>query len=373
MWNQIFPERASSVAGDVDLIFTVVTGLSFFFSVVVAVLIVVFAIRYRRTKPAARFVETHEGRGAGATWVLEASWIVVLLVLSLSVFGWGARLYVRMAQLPANAMDVYVVGKQWMWKFQHPTGQTEIDELHVPVNFPVRLTMISEDVIHSFYVPAFRVKQDVIPGQYTTTWFEATQPGEYHLFCAEYCGTDHSRMIGRVVVLEPTAYQQWLSGRAIGGGTGAIPEDQGRTGTETQTASTMTDAGGALFESLGCHTCHREDNSGTGPSLVERWGGQVPLEDGQEITFDENYVRTSILDPQAHIHAGYPPVMPTFEGQIDESELLQLIEYIRSLSGTGNEGAGAAATPEQSSGQVDAQSGSSGEGQSSNQNQEEQP
>jgi cytochrome c oxidase subunit 2 len=300
----------------------------------VALLIIYFAIKYRRTAVTDRFVDVHEGRERGPTWLLEASWIVLLLPLAMGVFSWGARVYFNINEIPADAMDVYVVGKQWMWKFQHPTGQTEIDELHVPIGRPVRLTMISEDVIHSFYVPAFRIKQDVVPGEYTTTWFQATQTGAFDLFCAEYCGTDHSRMLARVIVLEPAQYQQWLSRRAIGLGTGVIPEDIGSETTDAvaRTPSGMAGAGEALFQALGCTSCHLMDGSGAGPSLAGRWGQEVVLQDGQVETFDIDYVRRSILDPLSQIVEGYPAVMPTYEGQIDEDELLQLAEYIRSLS-----------------------------------------
>jgi cytochrome c oxidase subunit 2 len=339
MWNQIFPEQASTIAPDVDLIFAAVTALSLFFAVPVAVLIIYFAIKYRRTAMTERFVDVHEGRERGETWLLEASWIVALLFLAMGVFGWGARLYFQIYEMPDEGMDVYVVGKQWMWKFQHPTGQTEISELHVPVGLPVRLTMISEDVIHSFYVPNFRMKRDVVPGGYTTAWFEATETGEFPLYCAEYCGTDHSRMLATVIVMEPTQYQQWLSERNVGGGTSVIPEDSGVAGGGAGAGEpmTMADSGEQLFQSLGCISCHLSDANGVGPSLVGAWGEDVELEGGQHETFDIDYARSSILDPQAQIVAGYRPIMPSYEGQVDEEKLLQLIEYIRSLSDTEQE------------------------------------
>ncbi len=332
MWNQLFPERASTIAGDVDLIFAVETGLALLFAVPVALLVIFFAVRYRRGVPRQRFEHAQEGRGGGETWLLEASWIVILLVLALGMFAWGAKLYFNIYAMPANGMDVYVVGKQWMWKVQHPTGQTEIDELHVPVGFPVRLIMISEDVIHSFFVPAFRLKRDVVPGQYTTAWFEATKTGTFDLYCAEYCGTDHSRMLGRVIVMDAAEYQQWLGSRGIGGGSTVVPESAaGGAGA----LPTMADAGEQLFTRLGCQSCHREDGSGAGPSLVGLWGEEVELDDGQSIVADIDYVRRSILEPQAHIVAGYQPIMPTYEGQVSEEELLTLVEYIQSLAATG--------------------------------------
>lgn len=334
MWNQIFPEQASTIAADVDRIFWVEMGISLAFAVPVAILIIFFAIKYRRSAVTERFDEAHEGRGHGSTWLLEAGFIALLLPLALGMYGWGARLYFNLNELPAQGMDVYIVAKQWMWKFQHPTGQTEIDELHVPINFPVRLTMISEDVIHSFYVPQFRIKQDVIPGRYTTTWFEATKTGEFDLFCAEYCGTDHSRMLAKVIVMEHAQYQQWLSQRALGGGTGVIAEGSSGEGTAggEETPASMADAGADLFESLGCSSCHLASGSGTGPALADKWNTEVELENGQAETFDIDYVRRSILDPLSQIVAGYPPVMPTYEGQVNEDQLLLLVEYIRSLS-----------------------------------------
>jgi cytochrome c oxidase subunit 2 len=208
-------------------------------------------------------------------------------------------------------MEIYVVGKQWMWKLQHPEGRREINELHVPVNQPVKLVMTSEDAIHSFYLPEFRIKQDVLPGRYTSEWFEATKPGTYHLFCAEYCGTNHSRMIGSIYVMEQLAYQNWLSGGATG--------------------ESMAVAGEKMFDQLGCSGCHRQDERGRCPSLYGVFGSTVPLTNGQKVIADEAYVRESILHPEAKIVAGYQPIMPTFEGQVTEEGLLQLIAYIKSM------------------------------------------
>ena len=232
------------------------------------------------------------------------------------MFGWGASLYFTISRPPAEALAITVVGKQWMWKFQHPQGPREINQLHIPVGRPVQLTMASEDVIHSVYVPAFRVKMDVVPGRYTSMWFEATQTGTYHLFCAEYCGTSHAGMIGQVTVLTPTAYEAWLSGGTAG---------------ESPVA-----AGERLFQQLGCQSCHRPDAVGRGPSLQGLFGQTQRLQSGASIVVDEAYVRESILLPNAKIVAGYTPIMPTFQGQISEEGLLQIIAYIRSLgTGTG--------------------------------------
>jgi cytochrome c oxidase subunit 2 len=209
-----------------------------------------------------------------------------------------------------------------MWKLQHQEGQREINELHIPVGRDVKMIMTSQDVIHSFYVPAFRIKQDVLPGRYTTAWFHATKPGTYHLFCAEYCGTQHSGMIGQVVVMEPAQYQAWLTG---GGVTGSL-----------------ADSGQAIFQQLGCSTCHRSDTQGRGPNLIGVFGKPVQLEDGRSVLADENYVRESILSPTAKVVAGFKPIMPTFQGIVSEEQLTALVAYVKSLS---QPAAGAAGTP----------------------------
>jgi cytochrome c oxidase subunit 2 len=230
------------------------------------------------------------------------------------IFGWGASLYYAMQRAPEDALEIYVTGKQWMWKLQHSTGRQEINELHVPLGRKVKLIMTSEDVIHDFFVPAFRVKNDVLPGRYTTLWFEATRPGRYRLFCAEYCGTDHSRMGGWVHVLEPADYQAWLGGGPAEG--------------------SLSAAGQQLFEQFACHTCHRADAQGRGPVLDGLYGSTVHLADGRRVTADENYIRESILVPQARIVAGYqaPVLMPSFQGQLSEAQLVQLLAYVKSLA-----------------------------------------
>jgi cytochrome c oxidase subunit II len=322
MWDfLLWPESASTVAADVDQLTLTLTALSFFFAFPIAALIVYFAIKYRRGSPADRsgaIVTSH---------ALETTWIAVPLVLALGLFGWGARLFVHMYEIPPDGLDVYVVGKQWMWQFEHPTGQREINELHVPVNQPVRLTMISQDVIHSFYVPAFRVKLDVLPGRYTVLWFEATQTGSFHLFCAEYCGTQHSGMVGRVVVMEPRLYQEWLTQRPLDL---AQPIPQ-HSAVQPEAGLPLASAGQQLFQNLGCSTCHLVDERGTGPPLVGLYGSEVLLASGETVIADAQYIRRSIIDPNAQIVAGYPPIMPTYAGQITEEEILRLVEYIRSL------------------------------------------
>ena len=216
---------------------------------------------------------------------------------------------------PANAMEIFVVGKQWMWKVQHMDGQREINELHVPINRPVKLIMGSEDVLHSYYIPAFRVKADVIPGRYNTLWFQATKPGVYHLFCAEYCGTKHSGMIGSVIAMEPEEYQAWLDG--------------GRSG------DSPVAAGEKLFSALACNTCHRTDSQGRGPMLTNLFGKTVELQGGGTVVADDAYLRESIVQPQAKIVDGFLPIMPTFQGLVSEEQLLQLIAYVKSLSQAG--------------------------------------
>jgi cytochrome c oxidase subunit 2 len=263
--------------------------------------------------------------GISGSTLVELTWIVIPTILALGVYVWASRLYFDMLRVPAdpNALEISVVAKQWMWKFQHPEGQREVNTLHVPVGRRVKLQMISQDVIHSFYVPAFRVKQDVLPGRYTAAWFEATKPGQYHLFCAEYCGTQHSGMTGTVFVMEPANFERWLADAAA---RARAPAQGPSAGPQT-----MAGAGEQLFQRFGCISCHRPDGSGRCPSLVGVFGTQVQLESGQTVTADATYVRESILRPTAKVVAGYEPVMPSFEGQVTEEQIMQLIAYIRSL------------------------------------------
>ena len=313
MWSNLplFPPQASTVAGRVDGLFFFLVAVSAFFTVLIFVLVLYFAVKYRRRS------EAEQPRAIHGDLRLEILWTAIPLGLAMVMFGWGASLYFTISRPPAEALAITAVGKQWMWKFQHPQGPREINQLHIPVGRPVRLTMASEDVIHSVYVPAFRVKMDVVPGRYTSMWFEATQTGTYHLFCAEYCGTSHAGMIGQVTVLTPTAYEAWLSGGTAG---------------ESPVA-----AGERLFQQLGCQSCHRPDAVGRGPSLQGLFGQTQRLQSGASIVVDEAYVRESILLPNAKIVAGYTPVMPTFQGQISEEGLLQIIAYIRSLGAGGRQ------------------------------------
>jgi cytochrome c oxidase subunit 2 len=301
----LFPPSASSVASEVDLLFLFLVAVSVFFVVLIAALVVVFAVAYRRRHAA------EVGHDIHGSLVLELTWTVIPLGLTLVMFAWGASLFFRIARPPSDAMDVYVVGKQWMWKIQHPSGVREINELHVPVGRPVRLTLGSEDVIHDFSIPAFRVKMDVVPGRLTTLWFTATEVGTYHLFCSQYCGTKHSGMIGQVIAMTPQDYEEWLTaGRPI---------------------ATAVDTGERLFADFQCSTCHKADGSGRGPSLVGLFGSRVTLADGRTVIADDNYVRESIMSSQAKVVRGFQPIMPAFQGQITEENLLQIMAYIKTL------------------------------------------
>jgi len=293
------------MASQVDGLYLFLVSVSVFFTLLIFALVFVFAVKFRKSAHAK--AEHIEG-----SLPLELTWTLIPLGITMIFFAWGALIYFQEARPPRGAMEVYAVGKQWMWKFEHETGQREINALHVPVGRDVKMIMSSQDVIHSFYVPAFRIKQDVLPGRYTTTWFRPTKVGTYHLFCAEYCGTEHSGMIGEVVVMEATAYQAWL---ANGGAT-----------------ASMSANGKELFSQLGCATCHRFDTQGRGPNLVGIFGKPVQLNDGRTVMADENYIRESILNPQAKIVAGFQPIMPTFQGQVTEESLGALVSYVKSLS-----------------------------------------
>lgn len=300
---RLFPEAASSVSGRVDALFVFLTAVAAFFTLLICVLILWFGVRYRRKSPANRANPPANPR-------LEVIWAAIPLVLSLVMFAWGAVVYSDMRQPPADAMQIDVIGKQWMWKIRHPPGRAEINTLHVPLQQPIRLRMISEDVIHSFYVPAFRLKQDVLPGYYTQMWFTPTKAGAYHLFCAEYCGTEHSLMRGTVFVMEPDEYADWLAG---------------------ETAEPPEVAGQKLYERFRCGSCHRNDGSGSGPSLTGLFGSKIPLRSGSIVVADDQYVRRSIKDPAAQVVAGYQPLMPNYGDQLNESQVLQLMAYLHSL------------------------------------------
>lgn len=303
---RLFPESASTMAGQVDALYFFLVAMTAVLTIGIAAFVIVFAVRYRHT---AEHVDRMQP--PRSMW-LEISWLVLPIPILLFIFYWGADLYFVMHRAPEDAMEVSVVGLQWMWKFQHPEGHSEIDELHVPAGRPVRLTMISQDVIHSFYVPAFRIKRDVLPGRYNSIWFQATRPGVYHLFCAEYCGTEHSGMRGRIVVMTPRDYENWLRGP----GATEAPEV----------------AGARLFEQLRCDGCHRGGQQQRRcPPLEGLFSRPSTMRTGETVVADENYIRESILRPDARVVAGYDPIMPSYEGQISEEGILQIIAYIRSL------------------------------------------
>jgi cytochrome c oxidase subunit 2 len=301
----LFPEQASVQAGQIDAVFFFMVAVTAFFSVLIAALVVVFAVKYHRKH------DDEVGVAIHGSLALELLWTVIPFAISMVMFAWGAKVFFDVYRAPAGAMEIYVVGKQWMWKVQHMEGQREINQLHVPIGRPVKLVLGSEDVIHSFYIPAFRVKADAIPGRYNTMWFEATKPGTYHLFCAEYCGTKHSGMIGEVIAMEPHDYEAWLSG--------------GRT------TGTPIENGERLFADIGCITCHKDDSTGRGPSLRGVFGSAVELTDGRTVVADENYIRESIMNSQAKVVRGYQGIMPPYQGMISEENLMQLVAYIRTL------------------------------------------
>jgi cytochrome c oxidase subunit 2 len=301
----LFPEQASTVAPLVDGLYILLVVITGAVSLAIWIVIFYFAIKYRR-RPDNELAQEQEPPLA-----LELTWTIVPTIIFIFIFVAGAWVFFRMHRVPANALEVYATGRQWMWKFQHPTGQREINALHVPVGRPVKITMASEDVIHSLWFPDFRVKMDVLPNRYRTMWFEATRTGRFHIFCAEYCGTQHSGMIGWVEVMEPTAYQRWLAG-----------------GTEGSLAS----QGEKVFQTYACNTCHIDAATARGPVLAGLYGKTRPLADGGAVVADENYIRESILNPQAKIAAGFQPVMPTFQGQVNEEDLIRLLAYIKSLA-----------------------------------------
>jgi cytochrome c oxidase subunit II len=324
----LFPEQASTFAGSVDALYWTLIALSLIFGGVLPFIILYLMVRYHRSQKVTRNNQIH------GSIPLELTWTVIPLVLVMGVFFWGAFLYLQIRTPPDRTLEIYVIGKQWMWHTQHPNGKRENNELHIPIGQPVKLIMTSQDVIHSFYIPAFRVKQDVLPGRYTTMWFEATQTGEFHLFCAEYCGTEHSLMVGRVVAMRLADYERWLAtpGEVI------LPDGSvGAAGPVITDAvgDPMAMAGAQLFSSLGCAGCHRSDGAGVGPGLEGLYGTENRISDGNLVLADENYLRESILNPGAKLAAGYSNVMPSYEGQVSEDQLNQLIAYIKSLSDAG--------------------------------------
>jgi cytochrome c oxidase subunit II len=304
----LWPQQASTFGAPVDALFIFMCIVTGTVSLLVFVVIFWLAIKYRRTP------QNELAQDLEPPKMLEAAWIVIPFIIFMGMFVWGSWLYFRLSRVPDNALDIYATGKQWMWKFQHPTGQREINTLHVPINRPVRITMASEDVIHSLFFPNFRTKADVLPNRYRVMWFQATRVGRYHIFCAEYCGTLHSGMIGWVEVMEPTDYQRWLAGGAEG---------------------SLASQGEKLFQKYACNTCHTNDATARGPVLLGLYGSTVTLSDNATAAADENYIRESILNPQAKIVKGFAPLMPTFQGQVSEDDLMKLLAYVKSLTNPG--------------------------------------
>ncbi|MBA2338867.1 MAG: cytochrome c oxidase subunit II [Pyrinomonadaceae bacterium] len=310
---RLLPEQASTISGEVDALYFYLWGVSAVMTLLVAIVAAFFVIKYRRRAP------DEIPRQIAGSMKLETLWSVIPFIIMLTFFGWGLKLYFTMYRMPKDAMEISVVGKQWMWKFQHPTGQREINELHVPIGQKIKLIMTTEDVIHALSIPDFRIKSDVVPGRYTAIWFEATKTGRYHLFCTEYCGTNHSGMGGFVEVMERNEYEAWLSGNL--------------------NAVSPIVAGEGHFNSLGCVSCHSAGGAGGRcPTLAGIFGKQQPLADGGNVTVDEAYIRESILNPSAKIVAGYSNIMPTYQGQVSEEQLLQLVSYIKSLSPAASNG-----------------------------------
>ena len=300
-----FPVQASNFAGNVDALFSFILMTTLFFAVLVTVLIIFAAFKFRRRS------EKEVGDDVHGNNALEVGWTLIPTIIAIGIFAWGAAIYVNYRIAPKDTLDIYAVGKQWMWKLQQPNGRKEINELHIPLNRDVKLILGSEDVIHNFYVPAFRVKMDVVPGRYNTMWFRPIKTGKYHFFCSQYCGTNHAVMGGWVTVMDPAEYAAWLSGES---------------GDVNPAA-----AGERLFTQFACNTCHLANGTGRAPSLNGVFGANVLLADGSTVVADEAYIRESILQPKAKIVAGYQPVMPTFQGLVTEEQILNLTAYIKSL------------------------------------------
>ena len=308
-WVPLFPDQASTFAWQIDGLYFYLILVSIVFTIPIVAAIFYFGIRYRETE---KFATPDEIHGSMA---LELTWSVIPFIISMTIFLVGAIIFYNQYRPPADSMEIYVVGKQWMWKFQHGTGQREINELHIPVGRDIKLTMTTEDVLHDVYIPAFRTKADVVPGRYSYIWFNATKPGKYHLYCAEYCGLNHSGMGGWVYVMEQKDYDNWLSG--------------------TTSDQTPVQAGKDLFENkLGCASCHAGGPQQRGAKLEDLFGHDVKLTSGETVKADENYIRNSILNPSGQIVEGYQPIMPTFKGQVTEEQLNHLVAYIKSLSKT---------------------------------------
>jgi cytochrome c oxidase subunit 2 len=304
----LLPTRASDIGWSVDLLFWTLVVVCGLVTLGIFAVITIFCIRYREGSPAQR-----QAKVMRSLWI-EITWTSATLLVFLGIFAWGAIIYVRMSRPPPGTKEVHILAKQWMWKAQHPDGRREINELHLRLGEPVALVMTSQDVIHDFSIPAFRTKQDVLPQKYTTEWFTPTKPGKYHLFCSEYCGTDHSRMGGWVYVMEAGPYDRWLS--------------------ETDAGESAVAAGARLFQGRGCAGCHAPNAAVRAPLLNGIYRRPVALSDGSIVMADEQYLHDSILLPNKQVAAGYQPLMPTYQGQLGEEEVMELIAYLKSLTPT---------------------------------------
>jgi len=301
----LFPEQGSALAADVDALYFFIVAVTAFVAIVVTIVVIYFAAKYSTNDPLKVGARIH------GSIPLELAWSIIPFLVTIVIFAWSADVFFDLQRPPDQTLEIYATGKRWMWKFQHLDGQNEINELHVPAGRPVKVTFTSEDVLHSLFFPVFRTKADAIPGRYSTVWFTPTLVGEHHIFCAEYCGTNHSGMVGKVVVMEPTAYEAWLRGN-VGGGS-------------------LVTRGERLFSDLACNTCHLSDGRGRGPSLANKFGAAERLATGATVAVDEAYVRESILTPQAKLVDGYQPLMPTFQGLVSEENVMALVEYVKSL------------------------------------------
>ncbi len=302
--SALFPREASTIAPYMDALYFFLLGMTITGLLLVGAILITFSLRYRKSKhPVATQIE-------GST-LLEATWTIIPLGIFLVTFVWGALLYFRIYTPPVNSMNIYIVGKQWMWKAEHPGGQHEINALHIPTGQPIQLTMISQDVFHSFSIPDFRIKREVIPGRYSTVWFQATTPGTYHLFCTQYCGTNHSQMIGEITALSPADYKKLTE--------------------ESTSGTSMAQNGERLFASMGCNACHNGTAAARGPNLAGVYGSKLQLTNGSQVLVNEAYIRDAILNPSQHVTAGYAPIMPTYQGQISEDGLIDLVEYLKAL------------------------------------------
>jgi cytochrome c oxidase subunit 2 len=305
------PEASNSAAETDRLLFGLLL-LTF------AVLALVFGLMFRYIVKYRASSALNRSAVAKKSWIFEISWTAATLLIFFGLFVWGADLYVRLSKPPENALKIYVIAKQWMWKAEHVGGQRELNALHVPLGIPIELVMTSEDVIHDFSIPAFRIKHDVLPGRYETLSFTANRPGEYTLYCTQFCGVDHSKMIGIVVVLPQPLFQAWLDQNGSGG--------------------TLAAAGMSLFMRFGCSGCHGSDGRGSdsgsvrAPSLAGLYGSRVLLADGSATIADEGYLHDCIVVPERQLVPGYAPIMPSFAGQLGEEDILKLVAYIKSLA-----------------------------------------